>query len=195
MPTVTDYVKKQKRKLENLKTFTVPFLVAVKTTVAEQGTRIFVKGKDSSGGTIGQYNDSTSLYVDPNTAPGQASKLKPPTGKTGKTIFASTGKPHKTTYVKSYKGLRQTLGFNVSFVDLQYTGTLRNDFFNSKTEGVATPTKISDTEYQVKLKNKTNPAKVEGLQDKYGKIFDLTKTERKRFFEFLDKEFQLALIK
>lgn len=195
MPTVTDYIKKQKRKLEDLKTFTVPFVRAVKDTVASQGIRIFVKGKDSSGGTIGQYNDSTSLYVDPNTAPGQASKLKPPTGKTGRTIFASTGKPHKTTYVRSYKGLRQTLGFNVSFVDLQYTGTLRNDFFNSKTEGVATPTKISETEYQVKLKNKDNPDKVEGLQDKYGRIFDLMKLERSNFFGTLNKEFQLALIK
>lgn len=195
MATVAEFVQKQRRKLENLKTFTVPFERAVRTTIAEQGVRIFVKGKDSSGGNIGQYNDSTPLYVDPNTAPGQASKLKPPTGKTGRTIFASTGKPHKTTYVKSYKALKQTLGMNVSFVDLQYSGTLRNDFFNSKTEGKAVPTKISETEYQVKLKNKENPDKVEGLQDKYGVIFDLTKTERKRFFEFLDKEFQLALIK
>jgi len=230
MATVAEYVQKQRRKLENLKTFTVPFERVVRTTIADQAVRIFVDGNNSSGSKIGQYDTTKPFYVNPIYSPGRTTKLgrrvdgeyvlvlqglqptrgnpsasliEDPEGEhifTEKTYFrggkdAKPGSKHKTTWVHNMKDYRNRIGRRINYVDLTLSGDLRNDFCNAKTTGQAKATKISDTEYQVKLKRKHNVLKVEHFTDKYGKIFDLTKTERKRFFEFLDKEFQLALIK
>jgi hypothetical protein len=193
--TVKEYTEKQKKKLSDFKSFTVPFEKAVRSTLIGQTQRIFVEGKNSSNSPIGKYNSTSSLYVNPNTTPGQASKLKPPHGKNGDTIFKN-GKAHKTTYVESYKALRKEIGFSTNVVNLRFTSEMFFDFTNAKTAGAARPTKISDTEYQVRFKKPVNAKKADGLEDHFQcEIFKLTKSERSSFFKTLEKEFHLALTK
>jgi hypothetical protein len=101
------------------------------TLLADNLDRIHQRGKAVNGSNIGRYDTTTPMYVNPNKAPrGTKNKakgiegLRPPKGKNGETKFKN-GKPHKTTYVKSYKDLRNRIGRRIDIVDLNFTGTLQ----------------------------------------------------------------------
>lgn len=187
--TVKDYIRKQNRKLKVFKRFTVPFELEVRTNLAIQSNRIFNEGKNSSGNKIGKYNTTKPLYVNPSISPG----IKfTPGGKPGSKVVKLD---RKTGYFKSYAAYRRAIGKKTNFVDLKLSNDLFLDFVNAKTASSARPTKISDTEYVVSFKKNINALKAEGMQDKYGEIFKLTKKERSDFLKRLDKSFQLALTK
>ncbi len=70
---------------------------------------------------IGRYSKN-ELYVNPKNSP----KKFVPIGKTGKKVFKSTGKEHKTKYFKNgYGEFRSSIGRESSFVNLQLTGGLK----------------------------------------------------------------------
>lgn len=72
---------------------------------------------------------------------------------------------------ESYKKLRAKRGFETSFVNLTFEGTLMKDFANSVTqqkEGV----------YVAGVKNRANVGKVDGAIDRYDNPFRLTDEEK-----------------
>lgn len=187
--TIKEFQVSLENKIKNLKTFTDPLRIAAFTTTAQMGERIFDDGKKEDGGEIGKYSTKPT-YISLAVAP------KPkgaPTGKTGKSKFKD-GKTHKSKYFLSgYKGYRDNVGRQTSFVDLSLTGELRMDFGNQKE--VAEPRKISDFEYQIRLDKDIDQKKREGAEDKYGTIFSLSDSEKELFFDTIRFEFNNRLSK
>lgn len=151
-----------------------PFAEAVQSVHAMRVERIFTRGENSNGQQIGQYNSTNPLYINPDKAArktrnvGKGIAGLKPVGKHGDTVFKSTGKPHKTAYVNSYKELREKLGRPTSFVNLTMFGNLKSNFANGGRgeNAPAEAIKISPSEYIVGLDSE-NSLKKSGLEEKY----------------------------
>ncbi len=175
----------------------IPLVRGAQSSHAMQVTRIFVEGKNSNGDQIGQYNDTTPIYADPNTTPGRSfdpqgkvsnfSAKKKDSG-TGNTF--KNGKPRKTKYFPSYKSLKQVIGQESNFVNLEYTGDLKSDFSNH-----GQVIKVNNHEY-VSGVRELNALKIEKHEDHFGaKIFEHTKSEIAEFFSVAGKEHSLLFKK
>lgn len=167
----------------------LPLEKAVIDIAPKIADRIFNQGKKSDESQIGQYDTTLEMYINPDIAPRAGAikakgiqGLKPTTGKTGKHIFESTGQPHKTTYVKNYKDLRNRIGRRIDTVNLNFSGDLESDF---KTRN---PIKISNHEYVMQLKRPLNIKKVEGNEERFGRTFAVSGNEKKHFIETLNFE-------
>lgn len=195
--TIEEYIAKQRRLLQQLATVNMPLQIAARSTMAMQANRIFVKGEKSDGSQIGQYDTTHPLYINPNKSPRKSpDKAKgieglSPIGKHGQTVFKN-GKPHVTSYVKSYKELRNKIGRQTSHVDLVFSGDLQSDFRNAPIDSKeVNPKKISVNEYQTVLVRDENVDKIRGSERKYGgKITDLQKAEKDKFYEVLGFEYR-----
>lgn len=161
-----------------------PLFIAAQTALSDLSERVFTNGKTINGGSY-QYNSTSPLYANPKKTFGAASNLNPPTGKTGKTVFTSTGDPHKTTWVESYKALRGIVDRETAFVNLVAVGDLKSDIEN-RTSGDVTPHKVSDG-YIVKA---ADVKKIEGLQSKYPGLLQFSEEEKKTFYKTFDFEFK-----
>lgn len=179
--------------IEDLQERDIPLARGAQSSHADQVTRIFVEGKNSNGDQIGQYNDTKPLYADPNTTPGRTFK---PQGKvsnfsakkkgsgTGDTF--KNGKPRKTKYFPSYKALKQVIGQESNFVNLEYTGDLKSDFSNR-----GQVIKVNNHEYVSGVRD-YNAEKIEGQEKRFNApIFEHTKHEVATFFDIAAKEFNL----
>src|SRR5690606_30041480 len=120
----------------------------------------------SEGSKIGNYNDTKPIYVNPDKSP---KKFKNQ-GKESKSDKFNNGNLRLTRYFESYKQYRSTIGRPVDKVNLTLTGSLRNDFGKAVT-------KISNIKYTATARDE-NEKIMEGQEDRFGKIFDLTKKER-----------------
>jgi hypothetical protein len=196
--TTDEFILKQRKIFQQIIEKDEPLRIAAQDTLAKQATRIFIEGKNSSGGNIGQYNSTNPLYANPKKTAGAATGNKkvnvagllPTKGKNGQHFFKN-GKEHLTTYVPSYKALRGRLGKVTSKVNLDFSGDLKSDFSNSKSStGSASIIKVNTHEYIAGLKRGENVDKVNGLEQKYGNIFSPTAAEKKNFFTIAQKEFQ-----
>lgn len=163
-----------------------PLEIAARTTHALQTRRIFVRGQNSAGGQIGQYNTTNPLYVNPEKSPGNTAGIKPPTGKNGATEFKTgkkAGQKHKTTWLASYKEYRGRIGKGSDFVNLVLSSDLFKDFASPVYDkDNPRPEMISVNSYQSRLKREDNQKKMEGAEDKYGEITKLTTEEKQVFF-------------
>lgn len=101
------------------------------------------------------------------------------------------GDPHKTTWVRNYKDLRNRIGRRVDTVDLIFTGDLRADWSTAALRGRAVRD-ATGLELRVTLKRARNAQKREGLEERFGSIFETTLTERKLFFKLLRAELRAA---
>lgn len=184
--TLTQYADKLKSFAEELQKNNRPFAKAVQSTVVRQANRIFVDGKKSDGSLIGQYDTTKPMYVNPDKSTGAVTGargkgfkiqgLKPTKGKDGEHLFKN-GKAHKTTYLNNYKDFRNRIGKRIDKVNLNLSGSLFFDFINGNTVKEAKAHKIDSNHYEVALKNVTNQLIMEGHNEKYGKISDLTPDE------------------
>ncbi len=174
--TTQQYIAKIRNKLQTLKQNNKPLAIAVASVHADQMERIFVDGKGSDNGRIGSYNTTKPLYVSPEISP----KTFPKKGKTGETKFKN-GRDHKTGFFNSYKEYRQKQGRQTSFVDLKLSGQLQKDISNSLT-------KVTPNKWVTGTKNSKNSDKLNGAEDKYGKIFSLSKPEKNDFKKVLQFE-------
>jgi hypothetical protein len=130
--------------------------------------RIHEKGKAVDGGNIGQYDTSSPMYINPNKAPRKAG-LVPPKGKNGETKFKN-GKPHKTTYVNSYKDYRGRVGRKTDKVNLNLTGKLQSELNLVVVNNKADIGFISSYGGTIS----------EAMEDKYGKkIWGVSKEDKK----------------
>lgn len=201
-----EYAQRLAAKYEELLRTNIPFKEAVYNDIARKSIRIFEDGKKSDGSLIGQYS-TTPMYANPDYQPrkgnittksgGKLSGLLPTIGKTGKSVFESTGLPHKTTYLEGgYKELRNRTGKRIDKVNIRFTNDLFLDWANSGSVGSAPkPTKVNVSEYLIRLKRSYNIDKVEGLTDKYGTIFFSTVSERKQFSSDLNSRIKVFMSK
>jgi len=184
--TPKEYASQLETKLADLLKNNKPLRIGAYSALADMSERIFTQGNNSNGSPIGQYNDSTPIYVSPNQSP----KKFPLKGKAGKTTF-SDGSPHKTGYFDSYKAFRSQIGRRTDTVNLQLTGDFKSDLENP-VNNIPTPLRVNMNEYEVRLKRPVNELKRSGLEDKYGTFTRHTSEELTRFYEVVEKE--LALI-
>lgn len=96
-------------------------IAAQNVLLAEYKNRIFVEGKDSTGGKIGTY--STKPMYGTKQAAVRKGAIKG-IGKNGDTKFTN-GKPHKSMYLPNgYAGFRAAQGRQTGFVDLNLSSSL-----------------------------------------------------------------------
>lgn len=167
--TTDEYIQSLRAKVTEIESGKALFL-ASSTATKSMVLRVFTNGLNSQNENIGQYNSTDPLYIDPNTSP----KKFPTVGKTGKSVFASTGEKHKTGWFESYKAFRGKIGRETSKVNLQLTGELKSDVENGLQ-------RISNTEYVLKLKRQIDADKIAGQEKRFGLIFHFTKQEREQF--------------
>lgn len=186
--TPEQYIKREQAFYKQLVTKGKPFEISVYNIVALQAKRIFEDGIKSDGSQIGKYDTKTPLYANPVNYKG-GGKFKPLKGKTGKSKFKN-GEPHKTRYFKNYKELRNTLGRRIDRVNLQLNYDLFQDWANAPRTNTPPkkfkPIKINNFYFEMKFSREINALKREGLEDKYGIIFNLTKKEKTEFLKTLD---------
>lgn len=205
--TVEEYQNKLKSQIKELKSDKIMKL-AVYSVNQQRIERIFEKGQNTYGFKIGDYNDTTPVYIKPEDAP-KAVKLggKPQAvkgkeyKKSTRVTFKSTAENPQTAYYPSYKAFRKAMGRETGFVNLRLNNRLQSDLANATLSKATTkladnkPIKVDTHRFIVTLKNQENIDKVQSLEKKYGKIIDLTKGEIKFYHSILEKEFRLALAK
>jgi len=181
--TTAEYNANLNKFISDLNQNNRPLKRAATSSVQQIGNRIFDEGKKSDGSDIGQYDTTTPLYVNPNTSK-NAGRLRPTKGKHGEHLFKS-GKEHKTTYVPSYKELKNLQGQPSDKVHLRDKYVLESDFRKGNT-----PTKINSNLYTIQLDRKENFGKIEGINEKYGMVTDPTVQEIEKF----EKNVELELL-
>lgn len=205
--TVADYQTKLRNQIKALKSDKIMKL-AVYSVNQQRIERIFEKGQNTYGFKIGDYNNTTPVYIRPEDAP-KAVKLggKPQTVK-GRSYKKKTGvsfvnpEPNaETAWFSSYKAFRKAMGRETGFVNIRLNNRLQGDLANATISKATTnlannrPIKVDNHRYIVTLKNQENIDKIQSLEKRYGKIIDLTKPEVRFYHEILEKEFRLALAK
>lgn len=184
--TTDQFIAKMNKKIEAIEKFDKPLELAVRSVMSLQSKRIFLEGKNSDEGLIGQYGNK-EIYVSPNAYP--TLKKFPLKGKAGKTTFKD-GSPHKTGYFPDYLSFKKAVGKNkkISSVDLFLTGELHRDWANSEVVGKADATKVNQHNYIVTL-SEENQNKVE----RYGRVFNLSLRERGMFLKTVQFELGKAM--
>lgn len=155
--------------------------IAAQDTHSKMLERIFEQGKKQDGSDIGEYDTRKPLYINPNFAP----KSFPTAGKNGNTKFEN-GTKHKTAYFESYLEYRKKIGRKTDKVNLVLTGLLQSDFGRAVV-------KISDFIYASEVSTEKSKNIIEGMDQKYGKVFELTVSEKENFLEILKYESLILL--
>lgn len=158
-----------------------PFRLAVVDVNASRAERIFTDGKNTSGSQIGSYS-TTPAYFNPQDFP----KKFTPAGKPGSKVNKQN---RKTKYFEGgYAKLRESIGRESGFVDLTMFGNLKSNLENP---GRAI-TKVSNDEYHVGL-DEENAKKKEGLEKRFGEIFNHTEDEKDHFYDTCAVELEREL--
>lgn len=177
--TWQEKLAKLRKQLDSLKS-SEALQIAAQDTHVKMTERIFINGKNSSNGDIGNYDTKNELYVNPNKSPkGFPTKGKPNEKGIARSKF-SDGTPHKTGYFKSYSDYRSTIGRETSSVNLVLSGDLQSDFGKALV-------KITDLKYASTLRG-DNIKKKEGNEERFGEIFKLTEEEKNNFIDVLEFE-------
>lgn len=150
-------------------------------------TRVFSDGKLSSGASPSPYS-TKPLY-----APTSISSKLSPLGKNGKSKFKS-GKQKKSRYIAGgYAELKEKIGRRNRF---DFTGQLKNVFSFQRLDGhLYVLGFIGTTRFTATKKptDTTHEEIVEGLEAKYGPIFDLTKEENQRIDDIASQQLDIIL--
>lgn len=157
--------------------------LGARDSMSQSVVRIFERGQKSDGGSIGKYSTKPAYFSPKNTPKDTNHK-----GKTGNRI--------KTGFYKGgYAELRKQQGRESNFVNLRFTNELQSDYANSsvsKTSGVLArpnPIPAGNNKFVITLNKQINIDKRDGLETKYGKIFNLTNSEKQLFLD--SQEFNL----
>lgn len=155
---------------------------------ADVNQRVFFYGKLSSGADPAPYS------TEPIYASTRISSKLSPLGKNGKGSFKN-GKKKKTRYIPDgYKGLKEKIGRKNRF---DFTGQLKKAFTFQRLEGSLYVLGFVGTQRYNPSNQSLTATKheeiVEGLEDKYGPVFDLTKGEIARIDQIVGQELDLIL--
>jgi hypothetical protein len=148
--------------------------LAAHDTSAEYGKRIFDRGENSAGDEIGEYSKE-EMWASPKNSPRRPNGK----GKTGKSIKGGY-------YKQGYYEFKGDMGRDNSKVNLVLFGDLKSDVFNGRE--VAEPIEVNAITYELRVKRQENLDKINGLEDKYGTVFDLTTAEVNNFIETAEFE-------
>lgn len=183
--SIDEFIKQQNDKLKAILKYNKPLLFAVRSVMALQSNRIFLKGLNKNGGVIGDYG-SNEIHINPKNSP----KKFTPRGKDGNTK-KKNGEPYKTGYFANWLEYKKTIGKNkkINTVDLLWTGELNRSWSNGKVN-MPEATKINPNHYVVEL-SENNINKVE----RYGvdEVFGVSKSEKDAFMKVLQAELINAL--
>lgn len=179
--TIEQYTAKLRKQQTELKNTRAVF-VAASTAHADGVERIFTNGKATSGALIGDYDSNDPIYISPEDSP----KAVTPKGKTGQTTFKN-GKRHKTAYFPSYQAFRQAIGRQTSFVNLDLSSRLKQEYENSLQ-------RIDNFSFEARLRTDLSEEKAIGNQRRFGKvIFGASDAERDTFRETMRFEIRRIL--
>jgi hypothetical protein len=168
-----EWLNKQKAKIKQAAETATR--LGAQETHRQMGNRIFNEGKNSNGQSIGKYNSTDPIYVNPRNSP----KGFTPAGKPGSRVKKAS---RQSKWFASYRAYRAAIGRETSTVNLTLFGLLKSDF--------TSPVQGRGTEYVSVLKNVVNQRKKAGLEKKFGaKIFASTKGERELFRKLTGQEF------
>lgn len=123
---------------------------------SDKSERIFTRGLNQNGRAIGQYS----------TKPIRISSRNSPRNLGGKTKYFAGG----------YKAFKVSIGRGAR-VNLRLFGNLQNDYVSSLT--------YKNKEWQEGVKRQENKDKIQSIQNKYGTLFNFTKTEEKKAQQLL----------
>lgn len=148
--------------------------LAVQDTLAAMSTRIFIDGKNSDEGKIGNY-DTKPFYANPKTSPVATNK----TGKTGKKIQGGY-------YAGGYKEYRGQQGRESGFINQRLSGDLQSDFNNGSSGFNLNQT--GELCFSISIDKPENVAKVKGQEARFGPIFtELSKSEESLLLNRLEQ--------
>lgn len=178
--TIDQYISKLRQQQAELRGTRAVF-IAASTAHADQVERIFTDGNAVSE-SIGNYNDSDPIYIDPADSP----RAVTPKGKSGNKVFKN-GKPHKTAFFSSYQEFRKAVSRESSFVNLDLTGRLKSEYENSLQ-------RQDNFNFESRLRTDLSEQKAIGNQRRFGKvIFGASDKERDTFRETMRFEINRVL--
>jgi len=162
--TTADYIKEIERRKKSFDKAKLIFPCA-STAHDSQIQRMREREQNADNKPLVSKYSTKPMYMSAQTS---APKTFKPIGKTGKTEFKASGKPHKTIYFPGgYKQFKETIKRPM----FEVFGRMFSDFQNSlQRQG----------EYYITgLKDKFNGKKAKGLIERFGKAsFELTKEEK-----------------
>lgn len=166
----------------------IPLQLAVRSVMAMQSKRIFLEGKNSKGGIIGQYG-TNHLYVSETYRNKTNLPKFPLKGKYGDKKFKN-GKYHKSGYFENYLAFKKAVKLNkrIGTVDLFLTGTLHRHWANSDKVGIAEARKVNANHYYVAISDE-DYKKI----NRYQNVFNLSLQEKQTFYKVLSGELKKAL--
>ncbi|MES2592392.1 MAG: hypothetical protein V4608_10935 [Bacteroidota bacterium] len=186
--TTDEFVQKLNAKIQAIEKEDKPLQIAVRSIMALQSKRIFLEGKNSSEGNIGEYSKK-NIYVSDTIRQEARIPKFPLKGKNGKEAFKN-GNKHKSGYFENYLGFKTSIGRNkrIKTVDLFLSGDLHNNWANSEVVGKANAIRVNQHNYTVLLSEKNqNKAK------RYGRVFNLSANEKSKFLLVIQSELAKAL--
>ena len=196
--TAKQFIEKLERKLRDIQERNVPLQIAVRSVTAQQAVRIFQEGLNSAGGKIGSYS-TTPRIISPRFAPRKfAADTFQPFNRAQRARVGKKGYYGKF-FAQGYKQFRAEQGRESAFVNLRLTNDLQSDFANVplaptvNTVAPPSPIRVNTHEYKMTLKRPENIEKKDGLEDRYGKIFNLTRQERDLFVRVANFELRKIL--
>ena len=163
--TPAQYVKEIKKRADLLKKQNKPLQIAAQSAHALRVDRIFHKGKDSDGSSIGSYSTSPEVWIENDYH------------RRGGNNGGKTGRAVKTSYYKSYADFKKSQGFGSNIV-LRQTNRLQSDFANRQispnSDGLpkSKPIKVNVNLYIERITSE-NADKIEGRED----VFNFSKKE------------------
>lgn len=168
--------------IDELRAFNKPLEIAVRTVEAQKVVRIFQNGLTTAGQSFA-YNSTNELYASDDQLP------------RGGTHKGKHGKAIKSSFYQSYKQLRQQQGRESNFVNWRLSGDLQSDYANANVKGsaiaVPNPVVLDPNNIIVALRRQNNVDKRNGLEKKYGTIFDTSPSE----LQLLNKVIEFELFK
>lgn len=169
--TPKQYIATLNKRAEQLSKVNQPLQIAAQTVHALRVKRIFHEGKDSSGGSIGNYATSPEVWI-PNDYHRRGGNNG---GKTGRAV--------KTSYYKSYADFKRNQGFGSNIV-LRQTNRLQSDFANRQISPSSNnlpkgkPIKVNTNRYIERITSE-NVDKIKGREH----VFNFTKNEVNTFYK------------
>ena len=149
---------------------------AALASVAKMRVRVFSEGKNSAGGMIGTYSTKIQPYY------WFTSKTIPKKFQGRLLQYASKKSKGGIRYYKiaNHKDLRQKVGLQTAFVDLEFTGQMRGNFVPIPGNGKTT--------YGLGWTNPKMAERVFLNEQRYGRVFSLTAKETAEIGTIIRKE-------
>ena len=206
--TPTEFAIEIRRKIEALRRNNRPLNVAAASTHTKMTERIFVDGKATDGGGIGQYSTKDiwlKEITDPIGGFGKKKKpygvaarnkggLDPKKGKDGSTEFKTVTRQRITSYFQGWKGFREAQGLQTAVVDLNLSGDMFKDFAKTNLPFLDRVVQLNVDEYASTFSRPMNIKKASGNEEHFGKtIFKLSDEEKRNFYRILELELKQAL--